>query len=44
MLPRQHPWSSVHEGAESVHWLPPDLIGSCEGREGCVVCGVRCGV
>ena len=38
MLPRQHPWSSVRGGAEGVHWLPPDLIGSCEGRERCVVC------
>ena len=39
MLSRQHPWSSVRGGVGSVHWLPPDLIGSCEGREvreGCV--------
>ena len=47
-LPRQCPWSSVREGAESVRWLSPDLIGNCEGREGvcvwyvcvCVMCGV----
>ena len=43
-LPRQHPWSSVREGAGSVHWLPPDLIGNCEGREVCVVCVCVCDV